>query len=156
MTKKILRIYVDTSVFYGPFAQKFSQETKPFWDAVMDGKIRIVLSDVLTDEIERSAKNVRDFYGSLPESLIERVFSTDESDTLAEQYVTEKVVGQASLTDCKHVALATIARTDVLVSWNMKHLANLNRKRGYNGVNMKLGYPQIEILTPNMVIYDED
>jgi hypothetical protein len=44
---------------------------------------------------------------------------------------------------------------DVLVSWNMKHLANLDRKRGYNSVNMKLGYPQIEILTPNMVIYEE-
>ena len=48
-----------------------------------------------------------------------------------------------------------MARADAIVSWNMKHMVNIERKRGYNSVNVKLGYPQMEILTPNMVIYDE-
>ena len=156
MTKKTLRIYVDTSVFYAALTQKFMQETKPFWEAVFNGTVKIILSDVLVGEIERASQNVRDFYESLPQFSIERIVSTDESNAIAERYIDEKIVGKASFDDCKHVALATIASADVLVSWNMKHLANLDRKRGYNSVNMKLGYPQIEILTPNMVIYDEN
>ena len=86
MHKKTERVYADTSVFYGVFAQKFEQDTKPFWDAVADGKVRLIVSDVLEGEIERAPQNVRDFFDLLSESQIERVVSTDESDALAERY----------------------------------------------------------------------
>jgi hypothetical protein len=59
------------------------------------------------------------------------------------------------LDDCKHIALATINHADCLVSLNFKHIANLDRMLGYNGVNMQLGYQTINILAPNMVTYDE-
>ncbi|MCL2005447.1 MAG: hypothetical protein FWG73_04705 [Planctomycetaceae bacterium] len=97
---------------------------------------------------------IRDFFAALPASQIERVVSTDESDTLAERYIAEGVVGASSLDDCKHIAIATIHRADVLVSWNFKHIVNINRIRGYNSVNMRLGYPIIEIRTPEEVIHD--
>ncbi len=42
-------------------------------------------------------------------------------------------------------------KTDVLVSWNFKHIVNLDRIRGCNGVNLLLGYSQIEILTPKEI-----
>jgi hypothetical protein len=115
------------------------------------------VSDVLDDELVGAPKQVRDFFDRLPESQIERVVSTKESNDLAEQYITDNVVRQSSLTDCRHIALATIARADVLVSWNCKHVANIDRGKGYNSVNVKLGYPRIEIRTPYPyeVIHDE-
>jgi hypothetical protein len=73
---------------------------------------------------------------------------------IAEQYIVKKVVGQTSRDDCRHTAIATISRVDVLVSWNFKHIVNVNRISGYNGVNMLLGYSQIEIRTPIEVIYE--
>ena len=155
MIERVQRVYVDTSVVYGALSRKFGTDTKPFWDAVLDGKIRIIMSDVLDEEIKRAPQDVRDFYAKIPEPQIERVFSTNESDALAERYITEMVVGQSSLSDCKHIALATIAHADVLVSWNFKHIVNIDRIRGYNGVNMKHGYPQTEIRTPYEVIHDE-
>ena len=155
MTKKILRVYVDSSVVGGAFNKRTAQETRPFWEAVQRGEMVVILSDVLEKELRKAPERARDYVDTLPKSQIERVLSTNESDSLAAQYIAENVVGESSFDDCAHVALATIAHADVLVSWNMKHLANLDRKRGYNSVNMKLGYPQIEILTPNMVIYDE-
>jgi predicted nucleic acid-binding protein len=154
-TAMISRIYVDTSVIGGAFNQKFAEQTRPFWNAVQIGEIVVIASDVLKDELEGAPQHVRDFFDSLSESHIERVVSTDESDTLAERYITEKVVGQSSLADCKHIALATINRADMLVSWNFKHIVNINRIRGYNSVNMRLGYPTIEIRTPYEVIHDE-
>jgi len=153
---KKLRVYVDSSAVGGAFNKRIAQETRPFWEAVQRGEIIVLLSDVLEKELQKAPERARDFVGTLSASHVERVVSTDESDSLAVQYIAENVVGESSFDDCAHVALATIARADVLVSWNMKHLANLDRKRGYNSVNMKLGYPPIEILTPNMVIYDEN
>jgi predicted nucleic acid-binding protein len=70
-------------------------------------------------------------------------------------YVAEGVVGEKSLNDCKHVALAAISSADVLVSWNCKHIVTLNRIRQYNAINKLLGYSEIEIRTPYEVIHDE-
>jgi predicted nucleic acid-binding protein len=150
-----MRIYVETSVVGGKFDPEFERQSKPFWDAVANGKIYVVLSDLLEAELDGSPAHVREFYRQLPESQIERVVSTEESDKLATRYIVEGVVGKSSLADCKHIALATLAHADALVSWNYKHMVNIRRIHGYNDVNVKLGYPQIEIRTPNEVINDE-
>ena len=155
MNKRIKRVYTDTSVVYGALSQKFGQDTKPFWDAFQRGEVIIIASDVLKDELGRAPQSVRDFFASLPESQIEWIVSTEESNRLAMQYITENVIGQSSLNDCKHIALATLARAEVLISWNFKHIVNVDRIRGYNSVNMKLGYPLIEIRTPREVYYEE-
>ena len=81
---------------------------------------------------------------------------TEEAIQLADQYIIEKVVGKTSIEDCRHIALATINRVDVLVSWNFKHIVNLDRIKGYNSVNYRLGYPMIEIRSPKDLIRYED
>ena len=57
--------------------------------------------------------------------------------------------------DALHIALAAVARDDVLVSWNFKHIVNLKRIHAYNAVNLKQGYPVLEIRTPREVPGDE-
>ncbi len=71
-------------------------------------------------------------------------------------YIAERVVGQTSLADCQHIALATINKADVLASWNFKHIVNLERIRGYNSVNFREGYQMIEIRTPNEIFSNEE
>ena len=80
---------------------------------------------------------------------------TEEVERLADSYIEEKVVGQTSYADCTHIALATINKADILASWNFKHIVNIDRIRGYNSVNLKLGYPLLEIRTPKEIFkYD--
>jgi len=150
------RVYVDSSVVSGMFdSNEHPAQVRPFWNAVINGRVRIIVSDLLRDELEGAPQIVRDFFDSLPESQIEQITSTDESDALAGRYIAEGIVSAKSLNDCKHVALAAIADADVLVSFNCKHIVKLNRIRRYNAINMLLGYPQIEIRTPHEVINDE-
>ena len=52
--------------------------------------------------------------------------------------------------------MATLTKADVLISWNFKHIVNLDRIRGYNGVNHQLGHNMIEIRTPKEVISYDD
>jgi predicted nucleic acid-binding protein len=145
------RVYVDASVVGGMFdgASKRRRQTQTFWDAVRNGEIVIIVSDILDREVQRAPLHIRKFFATLPESQIERIVSTDESDGLAAQYIGSKIVSEKNLNDCKHIALATIARADAIVSWNCKHMVNEQRIPKYNDVNEEQGYPKIEILTPN-------
>ena len=71
---------------------------------------------------------------------------------LADSYISEKVVGKTSLADCRHIALATVSKVDVLASWNFKHIVNLDKIKGYNSVNLRLGFTMIEIRSPKDLI----
>ena len=73
-----------------------------------------------------------------------------------ETYLQDGVVSKKSRVDAQHIAIATINRTNVLVSWNFKHIVNLDKIHGYNAVNLKLGYPMIEIRTPIEVLKYEN
>lgn len=80
---------------------------------------------------------------------------TDETVELATEYILEKVVGKTSYADCLHIALATINHADYLLSWNFKHIVNVQRIRGYNSINIKNGYKQLEIRSPrDFINYD--
>ncbi len=63
-----------------------------------------------------------------------------EALKLAKAYVAAKVVTVKSQNDAIHVAYATIARVDAIVSWNFKHIVRLDRMKGYNRVNFENGY----------------
>ena len=141
------RVYIDSSVVYGAPAKEFAQDSKRFWDAVRNGEVMIIASNILDEEIERAPAYIRTLFEALPKSQIERIISTKESEYLAEQYIAEGVVGESSLDDCRHIAIATINHADAVVSWNFRHM--IYRRAGYNDVNEKLGYPGIAILTPS-------
>jgi predicted nucleic acid-binding protein len=150
------RIYVDSSVASAMFdTNDHPEKTRAFWQAVINEEVQIIVSDVLTGEVNSAPKHVQDFFDSLPKSQIERIVSTDESNELAERYIVEGIVSNNNFNDCKHVALATLTEADVLVSWNFKHIVKLNKIYRYNAINKLLGYREIEIRTPNEVIDDE-
>jgi hypothetical protein len=92
----------------------------------------------------------------VPKDHIEFIEFTEEANDLANTYLQEGVVSKKSRVDAQHIATATISRVDVLVSWNFKHIVNLERIHGYNSVNLRLGYPILEIRTPIEVIDYED
>ena len=130
MTK---RVYVETSVISGMFDRNdHPAKAQPFWDAVKRGEIRVVLSDVLAQEIAVAPQHVREFFDNIPTSQIERIVSTVESNRLAAVYITAGIVSQQHLTDCKHIV-------------------HNNRIARYNAFNVVLGYPEINILTPDKV-----
>ena len=143
-------MYVDSSVVYGAPKKEFSQDSKRFWEAFRKGEFVIIASDVLDKELKRAPAHICDGFDALPESLIERVESTDESNALAAQYIVEGVVGTTHADDCRHIAVATLSGADMLVSWNFGDI--VYRRAGYNDVNEKLGYRNIKIQSPRQFL----
>lgn len=142
------RIYIDTSVFGGHFDEEFKEQTAPLFDRIKAGEFVILYSTVTQDELENAPDKVKELVKSLRADLTEFIETTEEAIDLATEYITERVVGQTSFADCLHIALATINRADFLVSWNFKHIVNIERIRGYNSINIKNGYKQLEIRSP--------
>jgi hypothetical protein len=54
--------------------------------------------------------------------------------------------------DAHHVAIATVARVDVIVSWNFRHIVHFDKIRGFNAVNFREGYPAMEIRSPKELV----
>jgi len=156
MKRRKIKIYIDTSVIGGYYDEEFELETKLFFKEVKQGKFQVIYSSVTDDELLEAPKRVRDLIKNLPKEYVTKIKLTKEAFTLAETYLAEKVVGKTSYEDCLHIALATIHQVDILLSWNFKHIVNYTRIRGYNGVNMKLGYPTIDIRSPKEIIYNEE
>ena len=142
------RIYIDTSVFGGYFDTEFSEHTIPLFNRLHNNDFTLLFSTVTQDEITNAPKNVKELVMSLKVEWTEFIDTTEEAINLANEYISEKVVGQTSYADCLHIALATINRADFLVSWNFKHIVNIQRIRGYNSINIKNGYKQLEIRSP--------
>lgn len=149
---KAKRVYIDTSVIYGAPSKELSYDTRRFWEMVRRNNITIIVSGVLDGEIDRAPAYVRSLFGTIPETQIERIVLTTEANRLAAQYISEGVVGEKSLDDCRHIAIATIAQADAVVSWNLKHM--IERREGYNAVNKKRGYSEIIIQKPNEFMED--
>ena len=148
----VTKIYIDTSIVGGYFDKVFATETKALFERLINREIVFVLSDVLKKELLNAPQRVRDLLLQYDECCFEHVELTKEAEILANCYIAEKVVGATSIDDCQHIALATINKVDILASWNFKHIVNLKRIKGYNSVNMKMGYITLEIRNPKELI----
>jgi predicted nucleic acid-binding protein len=134
--------------FGGYFDEEFSDSTVSFFERLNEEQIEVIISEVLDAELQNAPQHVRDLLNTIPNGQIRSVDVNPETERLARAYISENVVGKTSYADCLHIALATICNADILVSWNFKHIVNLDRIRGYNSVNLKLGYKMIEIHSP--------
>jgi predicted nucleic acid-binding protein len=142
------RLYIDTSVFGGHFDEEFSEHTIPLFQRIQANEFIILFSTVTQDELENAPEKVRNLVKNIHADITNFLELDEEAINLASEYITENVVGQTSYADCLHIALATIHRADFLVSWNFKHIVNIERIRGYNSINIKNGYKQLEIRSP--------
>ena len=151
------RIYIDTSVVGGFFDEEFKEATIKLFERLDNNEIIFVVSDLLDLELIHAPQQVREHLLKYSANKFQRVELTEEAVKLADTYINEKVVGRSSLEDCRHIAMATIHKVDVLASWNFKHIVNLDKIKGYNSVNLRLGYSMIEIRSPkDLVNYGND
>ena len=146
------RFYFDTSVFGGIYDSEFEEETALLFEKVKLKQIKCVYSNLTERELSNAPEHVRKFFADLNEECKEMVAITPEALKLAHTYVDEKVVGETSLDDCIHIAIATLSKVDLLVSWNFKHIVNVYRIRGYNSVNLRLGYAPLNIHSPKEIV----
>jgi hypothetical protein len=149
---KTLRIYLDTSVLGGCFDTEFAVWSNGLMEDFRAGRFIPLLSDLLAAEIGRAPERVRDLHGELLGlSQQENIDVSTEALALLAAYEAHSVLGPKYRADMLHIALATVADADVLVSWNFKHIVRFDKIRLFNAVNLEQGYKALSIHAPREV-----
>ena len=149
---KKLRIYIDTSVVGGCHDEEFQDESRKLMDMARRGDILLLVSGVLFDELSKAPKHVQEVLNELPLEVLENLSLSEEAEALQLAYMKARVVEPLHGNDAMHVALATVAKADMIVSWNFRHIVHFDKIRGFNAVNLREGYLPIEIRSPKEVV----
>ena len=153
---KPMRVYADTSVVGGCLDSEFAEESRRFFDLVSSGRVVLLISEVVVEELAGAPPQVRELLESLPVRSVAPVELTPEILELREAYLAAGIIPRRFADDATHVAAATVARADALVSWNFKHLVRVDRVRAYNQVNLQNGFGLLSIVSPQEVWVGED
>lgn len=70
---------------------------------------------------------------------------------LSDAYLRHRILTHKFHNDARHIAIATGAGADLLVSWNFKHIVRFDKIQKFNAVNIEMGYKPISIYSPREV-----
>lgn len=147
-----MRIYIDTSVINGLYAQdvEIKTATLEFFKNACMFNYNLYASEVTIDEIEHTPQESKKLLlkNTIDEYQIELLSVTEEAKHLAKCYIDAKIIPQKYFPDALHIAVATTYNIPVLLSWNFEHMVKVKTKLAVIGINRQQGYPIIEISSP--------
>lgn len=151
-----MKLYLETTVpnfLFADDAPEKQEVTRQFFEWLVISPDELYISELVLAELDRASPLVR---GKLLQAVARLPVKTlpisDEAVGLGGRYVADGVIPARYRDDALHVALAVLNRLDVVVTWNMKHLANVRRIEGINRTNIAMKLPPIRIHTPEEVI----
>jgi hypothetical protein len=74
-----------------------------------------------------------------------RTFGVDD---IAREYIRTLTMPSDPIADALHLAIASVQKCDLLLTWNCSHLANHNKMKQVTEINRRLGLSTPLILTP--------
>jgi len=148
---KLQRVYLDTSVLGGCFDPEFAEWSNGLVQDFHSGRFKPVLSQVTATELQDAPEKVQALYAELLTLGAEVVEATESALELADAYQEHRILTPRFYDDGLHIAVATVAEADVLVSWNFKHIVRFDKIRLFNAVNLEYGYKPLQIFSPREV-----
>jgi predicted nucleic acid-binding protein len=151
-----MKLYLETTVpsfLFADDAPEKQEVTRQFFKWLSISPDKLYISELVLAELNRASPDVRNkLLEAVVRLPVENLSITDEAVDLAGRYVRDGVIPARYRDDAVHVALAVLNNLDVVVTWNMKHLANVRRIEGINRTNLAMRLPLIRIHTPEEVI----
>lgn len=151
-----MKLYIETSVpnmLLHEDAPDKMQITALFMQWVGLSAHELFISPVVVKEIARTPGPRR---AMLEKAVVELgatlLAVSAEAEELARHYAAARIMPARFQDDALHVAVAACHHLDMIVSWNMKHLANPNKVARINAVNRQYGWPLMRIHTPQEVL----
>lgn len=150
------KIYLDTSAISYLDQQDAPEkmaDTLEFWNDVKNDKYDVFVSDVVFEELGKCREDKRvKLLTYLAEIEYCKIDINDAIDDLAKDIILEGILPEKCADDSKHIASAILQGCDYLVSWNMKHIANVKINAGIRIVTMKNHFPDIMLVPPTMLM----
>jgi predicted nucleic acid-binding protein len=138
--------YLETSV-WGSLAARQPRDRQQVVHRLLrlldDGRGTCVISDIVLAEIRGAPPTDSRRIGRRIELAKPVVCEINrEVESLARAYTDAGVLPESRETDALHVAVATVAALDYLVSWNHRHMTRPTKRLQFASVKVLHGYPQ--------------
>lgn len=112
-------------------------------------RYEVYISEVVITEINRAPQKKKDMLLELISKYeFEELIFDESAKILADRYIKEGVIPQKHQEDAFHIAIASVNNMDAIISWNFSHIVRLKTKREVVGINVLMGYKEIEIFSP--------
>lgn len=155
-----LKIYLDTSVIshlQADDVQDKMLKTLEFWKYIERGEYTVFISDLVVAEIEECPEPKKAFLeDNMNKAPLNVIEINEEITILADKYISEGIFSIKYRDDATHVAAASVLGCTAVISWNFKHIVKLKTIIGVNGINRLMGYGEIEIVTPETIIEEDE
>ena len=112
------------------------------------------ISPLVIRELERMEEPRRAAYLNLVRDL-PVLEITDEAAILADGYVERGIFHRKYIADALHVAVASVSKSDLLVTWDFGYIANVHRQSRVQLFNTMAGFFVPMIVTPEFLINAE-
>jgi len=152
-----LMLYIETSVrshWFADDSPEWREATRQFLGFCRAHRraVGLYVSDLVLNELRRAPGRLAgDLVGLVTKhrATVLRPKDREMVAALAEAYAEHGAIPKAQQADRLHAAIATAEDMDMLVSWNYRHLVNVERRRKILAVNGLAGHStHIEIVTP--------
>jgi len=159
---RIPSIYLETTIFNFPFADdapQYKADTLKLFKEIKAGKFKPFTSEYVTQELEctRDAKKLGLMKTLITDHGITVIPVSEEIKRLADVYVTAGVIPARYSTDALHIAAATAAGVDYIVSLNFRHIVKHKTIIETEIINAREGFRRVFIHTPAEVTdYEEN
>jgi len=155
-----LKLYLETSVgnfYYADDAPEKQAITRQFFHSLPNDKFELYISDAVLDEIEGASLAKKNQLLQLTDHYKPMLLDLNTSvHELANAYLLHQILPAKSGYDAQHIAAATVYQLDAIVSWNLRHIANLPRQQRVQQFNLSNNYTKpLQMITPIEVTYDE-
>lgn len=156
MQKTKLKIYLETTV---PNALLDSSKperqliTQQFWKNLKN--FQAYISDLVDWEINNTQNpKLREQLKQTIKPFNRLSNKNQEIQKITQAYVDHQIIPQTHRIDAEHLAIATYHQIEIFISWNFKHLVKLKTIEQANAINKLLGYQQLKIVEPSILLYD--
>ena len=155
------KIYLETTIFNFPFADdapQYQADTKRLFDEIKAGKFLPFTSEYVIRELRVAPESIREKRLRLIQDYKAEVISaSSDAERLAKLYTKEGIIPEKYQTDALHIAAATIAGLDCIVSLNFRHIVKRRTIIETEIINAREGLRRVFIHTPMEVIdHDEE
>ena len=153
------RVYLDTSVF-GAVCDPGPAERLLATRRVLDGPARErwegFISTLALEEVDRAPETVRGrVTGELRRSGVTALEESAESLMLARLYMASGARPANGEYDARHIAVSTVNGIHTVVSWNFRHMVNVERRRQINAINLRENLALLDIVSPWEIVDEE-
>ena len=127
-----------------------------FFNKVKRREFHIIISEIVHRELIKAPDRVKNIPVSIPDDFIEIYSITEDIEALAQEYIKNGILTNKWIDDALHIATATCARADAIISWNFKHIVRFDKIKLFNQVNIQNNYAPIAVYSPMELVYEKE